>query len=192
VREDGILEDDDPPDEVEALLMDELRRRTGIVEVARRAHASRLAERVRHKPDLPVLVLDVELDRGQAVPLEADVFLELARDRSEAHRHVDAADLHRERSGAGARRLGERRGKGIGLRRAAAGDLADELGSESEQRDAREQNSDQSAALDTLPASCRSPALSEPLVRVEWWKKHRHRGKDLTSVVMAVTRSRRD
>ena len=65
--------------------------------------ASRLSRRAaptareRHRggdeADLAVLVLDVELDRVQPLVDELQVLLELAVERGERHRHVDAANL---------------------------------------------------------------------------------------------------
>ncbi len=55
------------------------RRLASVVVVARRADRAREWKSVRHEADLAVLVFDVELERGQALALEVDVLLELAR-----------------------------------------------------------------------------------------------------------------
>ena len=77
--------------------MDELRRRARLVVVARRADLARERHRAWHEAHLAVLVLHVELDRSQAVVVEARVPPAASRQRCEAEGHVDAADLDRER-----------------------------------------------------------------------------------------------
>ncbi len=86
------------------------------------------------EPDLAVLVLDVELECGEAVPLERDVLLELPGKRGEPERHVDAAQLERKRAPVGCERRG-RRVHGRGRRLAAR--PADELRTSCEEHDAQ-------------------------------------------------------
>ena len=92
-REDGILEGDDTADQVDALPVREPGGFTRLVVRLRGADLTRERHRRREESDLPVLVLDVELDRVQALVDELQVLLDLPVQRGERHRHVDPADL---------------------------------------------------------------------------------------------------
>ena len=89
---------DDAPDEVDPARMYPTRDLAWVVVVARRARRSRQGNRGGREPDLAVLVLHVELERRQAVALQIEVLVELAWQRRERRRHVDAAKLDRKRS----------------------------------------------------------------------------------------------
>ena len=78
-REDRILERHDAADEIDARLMREARRPARGVVIARRPDVPHERNTRRREPDLAVLLLDVELERGHAVVLEREVLLELPR-----------------------------------------------------------------------------------------------------------------
>ncbi len=107
--DDGILEGDDPPDQVEAGRV-HLPSGAPRVEVGlRRSRRTRERRRALDEADLAVLVLHVELDRVQAGAPQRHVLRELAADAGERHRHVNAAHLAGRRARA-VRRLGLRLG----------------------------------------------------------------------------------
>jgi hypothetical protein len=132
------------------------------------------------KADLAVLVLDVELDRVQAE--RRGVLLELAGNRRERHRHVDAADLLRDR-----RACPLRRGGGLPLRRRRLGgslvtafrerSRADRDGGGGEEQRGR---ADRPAQPSTPPRLCSS--LPKTVVRVEI-RLHRTRNRTTTSPI---------
>ncbi len=188
VREDRVLEDDDAADEVQPATVNELRRVFRGVEVPRCSDLPGECRRTVGEPDLPVLVLDVQLDRRQPVSLEVDVLLELARKRGKRHGHVDASNLDGKRSRA-RRRYGSRLLECVHCSgRGRLGIGTEELGSEPDRRDRHQQDADQGAALSTLPAPCRCPPMTKALVRLDWWEKHRHRRGDLTAVLPPTNR----
>ena len=78
-RELRILEADDAADHVDPVPMREGHQRLRVVVRARRTDRARERDIGRLEPDLAALVLDVELDRVEAVLREVDVLLELAR-----------------------------------------------------------------------------------------------------------------
>ncbi len=133
----------------------------------------------RCEADLAVLVLDVELERREAVALQIEVLVELARQRREAHRDVDpristgSARAPTDCVAATGRALDR-------LGRAAA--RAHELCADAQERDPREDRTDRGPTPEALPAPRRSPTLAKPLVRVDGWEEHRHRGVDLIAV----------
>ena len=77
-REHRVLEDDDASDHVNAASM-RLPHGLARVVVARPHRSRRRGHGVSHEADLAVLVLHVELDRGQALALKLEVLLELPR-----------------------------------------------------------------------------------------------------------------
>ena len=94
-----ILEDDDPADQVDALRVSQPCDLAGAVVGARGTDPRRERHRGRDEPDLAVLVLDVELDRVQAV--DADVLVEV-KGRNPGplyprlhHQHLQHVELRR-------------------------------------------------------------------------------------------------
>jgi hypothetical protein len=96
-REDGILEGDHTPDQIEARGVD-LRDDPLSVVVGPRGSDLLRERNVDREPDLAVLVLDVELDRVEPRRFHRYVLVDLAGEPGEGHRHVDAAHLLRQRS----------------------------------------------------------------------------------------------
>src|SRR5262249_45067689 len=93
-----VLEDDDPPDQVEAGVVHCGRRLIGVVERSCRADCCSELRGAPYEAYLAVLVLHVQLERVQPVRAQGDVLVELARDGGETHRHVDSTELTRRRS----------------------------------------------------------------------------------------------
>ena len=103
-RERRVLEAHDAADHVDAVAVSERDERLRVVEEPVRADRARQRHVRGRESDLSALVLDVELDRVEAVALVVDVLLELAGQRRERARHVHAADLDGERPWARRRR----------------------------------------------------------------------------------------
>ncbi len=94
-REQRILEDHDAPDEVDAALVRAARDVARVVVVARGPRRAGERHRSGYEADLAVLVLDVEFQRREAAALEIQVLVELAGQRRQRRREVNAADLDR-------------------------------------------------------------------------------------------------
>ena len=106
-----------------------LRHLDRVVVVLRRADLARKRDLRLTKSNFAVLVLDVELERVQAVLREGEVLVDLPRDGRERHRHVDAPDLVRIRARlrlgcGGGLRGGRLRPRGVGHVRVALGQKA--------------------------------------------------------------------
>ena len=88
--------------------------------------------------------------------------------------------------------LGPVAGAAASVARSAAGALAlgraDEARAHSEQADREEERADGGAAPEALPPPCRSPTLAKPLVRVDGWEQHRHRGVDHSAALVESPR----
>jgi hypothetical protein len=125
------------------------------------------------KADLPVLVLDVELERGEPLLRKAQVLFELALDRGERHRDVDAADL----GGVGTRlrlRLRLRRRR----RRASGGVLArfaggEEAGAERHTGGGQSDDAKESSAPEGSPPPGLPTPRAESFVRIDRLEEHR-------------------
>ena len=90
-----ILEHDDAPDQVDALFVELPDDRLRVVVAARRTDRVHERHRPRCERDVASLVLDVELDRVQALVLELGVLGELPRKRRQRSRDMDPPDLDR-------------------------------------------------------------------------------------------------
>ena len=174
-----ILEGDDAADQVDALAVDQLRRLARPVVRLRRADGARERDGRRDEADLAVLVLDVELDRVHPLVDELQVLRELAVERGQRHRHVDPADLVRERA-----RLLHRDGLGRRLRRRASlrrlrcrdGGLVVDHEARAERRGRGHAEQEPEGDGATAPAStaCCLTARAEALVRLHLLEQHRH------------------
>ena len=191
--EDGILEADDAPDEVDAGRVRLLCHLDRVVVVFRRADLVRERHLRPAEPDLAVLVLDVELDGVQPVLREGEVLVELPRDGGKRHRHVDAANLVRIRA---RHRLGRRSG-GLRRRRLRArgtGHVCVPLRQEAraECRPGRGERHDSKGGGPTYRASL--PGLSTPVtesfVRVNRLQKHEPRHANGMCVLPARSKIR--
>ena len=89
--------------------------------------------------------------------------------------------------GPSCRSCGQRRE--VGDRRLAVA-RPDESGADAERRDGDERRSDSGTPPQALPPPCRSPTLAKPLVRVDGWEQHRHRGVDLIAALPVRSRRR--
>src|SRR5581483_6485664 len=169
VRQRRVLEGDHAADQVDAgavSLLDDL------VHVVVRPGCADLPRQGRHvradEADVAVLVLDVELDRVEAVRSETHVVLDPPGDRREALGDVDAADLGRQAAVEGALRAGrmDLRSDLPGLRCAVPSrrDVRRPSGN-------RGGDSGQGEERDHPPhptaAACLVAALAEAVVRVE-------------------------
>ena len=178
-----ILEADDPADHVDALPMGERDERFRVVEEPRRADGVRQRHVRGREADLAALVLDVELDRVEAVALVADVLPELPGQRREGAGDMHAADLDGERPWArrgccALRGCGRRRG----LRTCRRGLLvAHETGAHDDDDYEQEQErQDRGPTAPFCPARL-VPSSAETLVRVHLAVKHGHRITERTA-----------
>ena len=130
-----------------------------------------------HEPDFAVLVLDVELERGEPVALEIEIRIELPGKGCEPHRDVDTPQLDRECFRAFSRGRGQRGEIGDRLRSTVR---TDEPSPDAEERNDDESRAEGAAPPQALPSPYRGPTLAKPLVRVDGWEQHRHRGWTLS------------
>jgi hypothetical protein len=94
-----ILEDDDSPHEVDATSVHLPSHLMGVVITLCGASLVRQRDDRAPESDFTVLVLDVELYGVQAVTCETEVLVDLAIERGQRHRYVDAAHLGRKSPG---------------------------------------------------------------------------------------------
>ncbi len=163
-----ILEHDDAPDQVHAGGVRLPRDRGRVVVALRAADLCRERHSARAEADLAVLVLDVELERVQALLAQLEVLLELPGHRGERGGDVDAAGLLRslERRRRSNLCLGLRLRGGAGL--AAAGVAArEELRVQCERHDRADEHGENREGADLAPPPCAPSALSETVARID-------------------------
>ena len=158
-----VLEDDDAADQVDARRASLPGDSRGLVVRLRRADLPRERARGHQEADLAVLVLDVELERGQA--RDREVLVELARLVGERHRHVDAAHLARERRPLDRLLVRLRR---LRLGSVAAGPVTgDDCRAEGDERCDDDQRAERDGSSQPVPMLARlDPPLSKTLVWV--------------------------
>ena len=181
-RQSRVLEAHDAADHVDAVAVSERDQRLRVVEEPVRADRARQRHVRGRESDLSRLVLDVELDRVEAVALVVDVLLELAGQRRESARHMHPADLDGERPWARPRR---RRCGGCGcllrLRARLRRLVADEAGAhDNGDDDEQEERQDRGPTTPFCPARL-VPSSAETLVRVHRSVKHGHRITERTA-----------
>jgi len=164
---DRVLERDDAADQVDPGPVRLARGRAGVEVRPGGAVGARDPRRAADERDVAALVLQVDLDGVQAVALQREVLVELARERHQRPGDVHAADLLGQRRPEGAhRRGGPHRGERDGRVPAAAGDEPHEA----EDRDRAERREDpergQAPPADLSPADLAALAAKLGVVDV--------------------------
>ena len=186
LRQDRILEHDDAPDQVHVLRVRLARDFVRVV--VRLGSADPAGERDgrRLEGDLAAFVLDVDLDRVQALPAHAHVLAELAGG-DEGHGHVDAPDLLRPLREDGRLLVMLDRGRDAARLRRSAGQRSDHRGDRRGYHDQDPECGETSPSYDLAAALSSRPQSPASLVRE--LVPHRDREVCLPGLARSIART---